>query len=239
MSHIDWAEFEARQAREEDEGRRVREALLQGERLRREAVKCPNCKGKGHFATGYMEYRACELCNGYGHLTQARLHELQHKPERKTRTMNYSKAVLLVNDNIRVVACSYEPDVKDASGRITQRQGRYHFKTVDTSLKVGDLVVVPTDSRHGMTVIKVEEVDVEVEIDDDIELKWIISKVDDSAYQTVLKEEAAAIALLKKAEKKDQKKKLKEKMLAFVDEETASKLSLSHFTENTAKIEKK
>lgn len=73
--------------------------------------------------------------------------------------MNYTTAVFLINKNVRAVMCNYEPD---AEHKTTM------FKTLDTAIRVGDFVIVPTKTRHGMTVSKIVEVDVDV-------LSWLVA----------------------------------------------------------------
>lgn len=91
--------------------------------------------------------------------------------------MNYSTAVMLINPNIRAIKAIYEPDSVDLAGKVVRAGQRYIFKTLDPSIIKGDLIVVPTTTRHGFTVVKVEEVDVEIDFEASIELKWIVDKV--------------------------------------------------------------
>lgn len=72
--------------------------------------------------------------------------------------MNYSTAVMLFNPEIRAISVSYEKDEKGAG-----KKPFYTYKTLDKTIEKGDLVVVPTDTRHEFTVVRVEEVDVEVD----------------------------------------------------------------------------
>jgi hypothetical protein len=69
--------------------------------------------------------------------------------------VNYTTAVFLINDSIRAVTCTYENDGK-----------RVPFKTLDKTIAVDDIVVVPSGTRHGMTTCKVVEVDSDVDYDD-------------------------------------------------------------------------
>lgn len=148
--------------------------------------------------------------------------------------MNYSTAVMLVNQNIRAINCSYEPDLVDANGKVTKRYDRYTYKTLDQTLRPGDYVVVPTDSRHKMTVIRVEEVDVDVDFDSSLEIKWVISRVDTDAHSAILTEETKWIEALKKSEKRHKREEIKKKMLDFYTEENATALPIANMTGSTS-----
>ena len=124
--------------------------------------------------------------------------------------MNYSTAVFLINDKVRAIACSYDqqplpPGVKPP---VTI------FKSFDTTLKAGDYVVIPTGTRHGKTVVKVEEVDVEFDIETNTQMAWIISKVDETAYEQTLAQEQEAIKVIQSAEKTKKRTALRDAVLA-------------------------
>ena len=106
--------------------------------------------------------------------------------------MNYSTAIFLINKNVRAVMCNYEPDAPDK---------KVMFKTLDMTLKVGDFVIVPTKTRHGMTVSKIVETDVDVDFDSAIPVCWVVAKVDAKDYEITLAQEAEAIQVIKSAEK--------------------------------------
>lgn len=122
--------------------------------------------------------------------------------------MNYSTAVFLISEDARCIACSYE---KPKTGETAKT---YHFKSFDSTLKVGDLVVVPTSTRHSLTVVRVEEVDVEPDLQTPTEYKWIVGKVDISQHEDTLAKEAEAIDVIKKAQKRKQREELRKDLLA-------------------------
>lgn len=122
--------------------------------------------------------------------------------------MNYTTAVFLINSDVRAIVCSYEPD----EDRV--KNNRYTFKTLDKTIQKDDLVVVPTNTRHGMTVVKVVEVDVDPDFDSDVQLTWIVAKVDQAAYAMTLSQEAAAVTVIKSAEKTKKRNELRNAMLA-------------------------
>lgn len=73
--------------------------------------------------------------------------------------MNYSTAIFLINPKVRAIAAIYEPDTD------SRKAPRTVFKTFDQSIGVNDYILVPTETRHKMTVNKVVEVDVEPDLE--------------------------------------------------------------------------
>jgi hypothetical protein len=125
--------------------------------------------------------------------------------------MNYSAAVFLINDNARAIACTYQPEDQPKDGH----PGRaYVFKTLDATIKVDDFVVVPTNTRHGMTVNKVVAVDVDIDYDSDIKFAWIIGKVDKAAYDALLAKEAEAVTAINLAERTRKRHELRASLMA-------------------------
>jgi len=128
--------------------------------------------------------------------------------------MNYSSAVFLINKNIRAISCSYEPE--ESKGK------NYTFKSLDPTIKVGDLVVVQTDTRHKFTVVKVEAVDVDIDLDSSIQFKWIVSKVDLAAFDILLAQEADAIKTIRSAELRQKRDNLRKAMFANYEAELSA-----------------
>lgn len=119
--------------------------------------------------------------------------------------MNYSTAVFLINKNARAISATYE----SGDGAV-----RTVFKTLDASIKVGDFVIVPTDTRHKMTVVKVVEADVDVDFDSTIQMQWIVGTVDRKAFETTLSQEGDAITKIKSAELRKKRTELAASVLA-------------------------
>ena len=119
--------------------------------------------------------------------------------------MNYTTAIFLINKNVRAVLCNYEPNAPDKT---------IMFKTLDKTIREGDFVLVPTSTRHNMTVSKVVETDVDVDFDSGATVGWIISKIDRSAYEVVLSQEGDAITVIKSAEKTKKRNELAAALLA-------------------------
>lgn len=119
--------------------------------------------------------------------------------------MNYTTAVFLINKNVRAVLCNYEPDAPDK---------RVMFKTLDATIKVDDFVIVPTKTRHEMTISKVVAVDVDVDFDSAVAVCWLVAKVDKANYEATLAQEAQAVAVIKSAETTKKRNELAAALLA-------------------------
>ena len=118
--------------------------------------------------------------------------------------MNYSTAIFLFNQKARAVVCVYEAG--DDAPRIV-------FKTLDPKIEVNDYVVVPTKSRHNMTVCKVVEVDIEPDLESPTEMAWIIGVVDRADFEEHQRLEEQAINAIKVAERKRKREELAKTML--------------------------
>ena len=127
--------------------------------------------------------------------------------------MNYSTAIFLISDKVRAVGVTYEQDVPGKPAAVTV------FKTFDRGIGVGDYVVVPTDTRHNMTVCKVKSVDVEVDFDASVEMKWIVGKIDRADVESIQAQEADAIIRIKAAEKNRKKEELRATLMAAAGSE--------------------
>lgn len=123
--------------------------------------------------------------------------------------MNYSTAIFLINNDVRAVSVSYE---QDHEGKGIKPFTLY--KTFDPEVAVGDHVAIPTGTRHGMTVARVEEVDVEVDVDFGGTMNWLVDRVDTSQRDVIEAQEADAIATIKSAEKKARQDELRAKLIA-------------------------
>lgn len=124
--------------------------------------------------------------------------------------MNHTTAVFLINDKVRAVYGTYDPDRKGSDKTL--------FKTFDPSIKVGDFCIVPTNTRHNMTVVEITDVDVEFDIETPAQMAWIIGKIDLEEYTSILAQEQVAITTIQSAEKNRKRKALREAI--FADAET-------------------
>ena len=122
--------------------------------------------------------------------------------------MNHSIAIFLISDKARAITVSYDKIVEGQTPSTTM------FKTLDQKIKPKDYVVVDTDTRHGMTVCQVVEVDVEPDFDSSVPVKWIIGVVDKADADEIKRQEDDAIARIKSAEKRKKREELRDALLA-------------------------
>lgn len=127
--------------------------------------------------------------------------------------MNYSTAVMLINPKIRALKTIYQPDAPRADGKASMTAPRVIFKTLDPDIAKGDLVVVPSSTRHNFTVVLVDEVDVDVDFDSDVKIGWIVQKVSKEAFDNIAQEEGKWIETIKASEKRRKREELKKSML--------------------------
>lgn len=125
--------------------------------------------------------------------------------------MNYSTAIFLINKAVVAVKVSYDQD----KARPGEPAGNLQiFKTFDATLAKGDYVIVPTDTRWNMTVCRVEEVGVEVDLETTAQIGWLIGRADRGDYDAVVAEEEAAISAIKSAEKRRKQEALIASLIA-------------------------
>lgn len=119
--------------------------------------------------------------------------------------MNYTTAVLLINKNIRAVLGQYEEHSKKTV-----------FKTIDQELKVDDIAVVESDTRWNKTVVKITDVDVDVDFDSSTPVGWVVGKVDTAEHDGIIKMEAKAIDMIKKGELRKRREDIRKNTLDAV-----------------------
>lgn len=143
--------------------------------------------------------------------------------------MNYSIAVLLLNKNIQLVACSYEPAPnKDTAPATTL------FKTFNKDLEPGDLAVVATNTRHGFTVVKVEKVGLQLDPHTSTKIDWLVEAFDVQAHDELLKLENTAIEKIKGKEADRQAAELRKSM--GLDDPDIASLDISKTIDGVAMI---
>lgn len=108
--------------------------------------------------------------------------------------MNLTTAIFLVNRDVRAVQIQYHMSGDAPSNR------PYTFKTLDPTIKEGDLVIVPQSAGYKYLIAKVTAVDVDIDYDSTIQYKWIAGKFDPTAYEDILKKEEQVIEVVRKAE---------------------------------------
>lgn len=85
-------------------------------------------------------------------------------------------------------------------------------KSFNPDYKVGDYVVVETDTRHEFTVVKVTDIKVEADIDDEDLVRWIVGGVAMEDHQALLAKEQLMLSTLKKASKSAAAAKMQKQM---------------------------
>lgn len=125
--------------------------------------------------------------------------------------MDATKIVFLINDQVRLIEVSYDEPNQTMKGDMEKR---YRFKTLDQSIQIDDYVVVETNTRHGLTVCKVTAVDLDVDFDDGLSLKWAFQRVDKQNITDIHNAEAEAIAAAKRVELKRKREQLREDIFA-------------------------
>lgn len=120
--------------------------------------------------------------------------------------MNNSASIFLVNDQVRAVACVFN---NDANAK------HYVYKSTDMTIQVGDFLAVEgfaNDKPFNMAIVKVVEVDVDVEYSNAIQYKWVVSKIDIKNFEQVQAAEKAMIAQIKQCERTHRKAALRKVM---------------------------
>lgn len=137
---------------------------------------------------------------------------------------NYSTAIFLINKSARAIAVTYEKiDLNQDTTKLKFQpaylsggklpDGAVVFKTMDKDIAVNDFVIVPTDTRHGMTVCKVVAVDVEIDFESSNECHWLIGTVNTIDFEDIRQQEEKAIIAIKAAEVNQKKEALSNALL--------------------------
>jgi hypothetical protein len=140
---------------------------------------------------------------------------------------NYSTAVFLLNNQVRAVLGIYKPDPLNTVNAPLEK--RVMFKTLDKDIKKDDLVLVPSTTRHGITTFKITDVDVDVDLESNTKVDWIIGVVDRTDYDQVLAQEASAINAIKSAQTTKKRKELRDTLMADVPMDTIKALPIAQF----------
>lgn len=163
-----------------------------------------------------------EGCYADGHVPCSAKEYYNQTKKEKTMTTNYSTAVMLFNENIRAIAVSYDPV------EFERTKQTWVYKTLDQTVSEGDFVVIPTDTRHKFTVVRVEYVDVEVDFEDDTEIKWIGDRVDTCSFDEIKEKENEWIGQMKKAQVRKKKEDLKKSMIDMYADEGITTAAIVH-----------
>lgn len=117
---------------------------------------------------------------------------------------NKSAAILLISKNCRAILGTYEaePNAKEET-----------FKTFDADIQIGDLVVVPSTTRHRVTIVKITAVDVRVNYESTQEIRWVIGKVDLAKHDLVISREKEMLDKIDRADEHEREERLREQLL--------------------------
>jgi len=133
--------------------------------------------------------------------------------------MKQSLIVFLINDTVRAIKGRYEDGGVETV-----------FKTLDPSIKVDDFAVVQSGTRHGMTVVKVTSVDVDIDLESNVDVSWVVQKIDMASFSVTLDQEARAISAVQAAEKARKRDELRKSLFAN-HETTIAALELANHVE--------
>lgn len=122
--------------------------------------------------------------------------------------MHDSNRIFLASDTVRAVKGIFETDTNNQP-----TAKREYFKTFNTTLKVGDLVNVETSTRHGVSVIKIVEIDVDIDIESNEPTRWILGRVETAEYEKFKTMEGDMVSEMKKAELKAKRDDMREKVM--------------------------
>lgn len=135
--------------------------------------------------------------------------------------MKQSLIVFLINDSVRAIKGRYEDGGSETV-----------FKTLDQDIKVDDFVVVQSGTRHGMTVVKVTGVDIDVDLESNIDMLWVVQKIDTPSFSVTLEQEQKAIAAVNAAEKARKRDELRKSLFAN-HEATISALEIANHVDGS------
>ena len=144
--------------------------------------------------------------------------------------MNYSKALFIVNDDIRAVKIQYDPAAKS---------NEYDYvKTFDRDVKVDDMIVVQSGTRHKMTTAKVVEIDCHIDVNAPGDMKWMVCVVDAEPVEKLVEMEADAVKMIQDAEKRRTARELRQEL--FGDQpEKLDAMQIGHVAPATPPVEAK
>ncbi len=113
--------------------------------------------------------------------------------------MHDSRTVFLLDDNVKCVSGKYE---------VGHSASTEEFKTAIEGIEVGDYVVVPTNTRQKMTVVRIDEIDIEPDLESDIKMDWVMCKVPKAEYDITMASEKTFVDRTRAAARIRKKKQL-------------------------------
>lgn len=134
-------------------------------------------------------------------LAKGRMTEYHAKSKQGTRYMNMQHLIALLQEGYTTVEVKFfNMDTGNSQG-----SQAYTYKVPQAladTLNEGDLLVVP--ARSAFAVVKVHKVHDEPQIDvkNPLALRWVVQKVDTTAYEDQTAREAEAVELVEKADRR-------------------------------------
>lgn len=104
--------------------------------------------------------------------------------KRKRKSMNNSYVIFRMTDKVRAINCVYE---NKEGAKITT------YKTMDPTIDIDDLVIIPSGTRHNWSVVKVVEVDVVFDLDGYVDIEWIGDRLNLDSHNKLAEYEKEAI----------------------------------------------
>lgn len=140
--------------------------------------------------------------------------------------MHKSRQIALLDpENVHGVACLYEANRYGSRGEELSKP--VVFKTLRDDFKVGDYVLVETETRHQVTVVKVEQLDVEIDLESADWLRWIVSgPFDLKERDALLAQEAAILDRIKAAQNRKRTEKLRADLTGDLTAEELDQLQI-------------
>ena len=133
--------------------------------------------------------------------------------------MHQSYNIFLVNENARVIEGAYEEG----------REEKTLFKTLNTSIEKGDLILVQTATRYHLSVVKVTDVDIEPDLSGP-PIRWAYQTIDTSMIEHLKQEEEDLNKMLLSQKRKKAREELRKEMLG-TDFDFVKSLPMADMTE--------
>lgn len=127
-------------------------------------------------------------------------------------SVNLNTAIFLVNAQCRALTLAYEWCDREGKTEKGDPFATDVFKTLDPSIKKGDLVLGETQSRHKLCVYKVIEADVEIDLARTKYIPWVVGRVKTN-LEELQASEAEMISAIRQRDKEKQRAELAETMM--------------------------
>lgn len=146
--------------------------------------------------------------------------------------MNFNTAIFLVNSHCRALSLAYE--AYDENGIDPNTSKPVHtdvFKTLDRTIRKGDLVLGETQSRHKLCVYRVVAEDIEIDLEYSKPIRWVVGKVTHN-LEELRRMEDDMQAMIRRKDKEKKRAELAETMMKDYGDELKN-LRISHVSGST------